>query len=63
MKNLSQNSEFKLEREQIEKVKGGISRRVFSLVPYLKKSVKLNPRRENMKVAIDDSHEVITTDD
>lgn len=32
MKNLSQNSEFRLEQDQIKKVKGGVSKRVFSQV-------------------------------
>lgn len=62
MKNLSQNSEFRLEQDQIKKVKGGVSKRVFSQVSYLKKPKKFNHRRENMSVAADDSHEAIASD-
>gem|GEM_PF-4618656 len=59
MKNLSQIATYRLGKDQADNVKGGIARKTFSQVTYLKKPKKNNPRRENMRVTLDDSNDAV----
>ncbi|MBN8586777.1 MAG: hypothetical protein J0L94_00475 [Rhodothermia bacterium] len=59
MKNLPQIATYRLGKDQADNVKGGITRKAYSQVTYLKKPKQNNPRRENMRVVLDESNDTV----